>query len=456
MRKMDLEFVKIVRIFRRSHHATSSREFLKPIFITGGGRSGSTALMLLLGSDPCVAFDREYPFESRYLTYFAKFALSLDAPELVRYIQGDSLWDFWYVGFGGPVTEMPMPLVSSPLPRPELGEWIRSLWKQFSAAVYRELPGKRYYAEKAPLWLPEIIRRFLPSFTIYNVRDPRDVYLSANAFNKKHKQWGFGRSPGDTDIDHARNIALGFAMAFESYHAVRGCSDSLLVRYEDLVGDPYATTRRLEKWMGLRLANKISDEVLERHSTSRDVKSSVERWREKTLPAAVAGYFEAHVGQEMRSLGYPAVASPCTPSARQVSFAKGSLHLQGIQSSSHGSLELGQDRAAIHVTGNDFWILLPFEAFAAAEVNHVWISVAGEIGDVFSLYWRRDREASFAESRALHIPYSPLLNWAVLPLAVNRHPEWKGNIIHLRLDLFNSFKSSHHGTGYIRWVRLVR
>ena len=48
---------------------------LTPILVAGYGRSGTTALMALLGSDPRVAFDRRHPYENRYLTYQTKFAL---------------------------------------------------------------------------------------------------------------------------------------------------------------------------------------------------------------------------------------------------------------------------------------------------------------------------------------------------------------------------------------------
>src|SRR5262245_777249 len=47
---------------------------LTSILVASSGRSGTTALMALLASDPRIAFDRIYPFENRYLTYYAKFA----------------------------------------------------------------------------------------------------------------------------------------------------------------------------------------------------------------------------------------------------------------------------------------------------------------------------------------------------------------------------------------------
>src|SRR5438045_1003360 len=50
-------------------------KYLTPILVAGSGRSGTTMLMALLGTDPRVAFDRVYPFENRYLTYLAKFAV---------------------------------------------------------------------------------------------------------------------------------------------------------------------------------------------------------------------------------------------------------------------------------------------------------------------------------------------------------------------------------------------
>jgi len=57
---------------------------LTPVLVSGYGRSGTTALMALLATDPRVAFDRRYPFENRYLTYLVKFCLLTGRPPSVH------------------------------------------------------------------------------------------------------------------------------------------------------------------------------------------------------------------------------------------------------------------------------------------------------------------------------------------------------------------------------------
>jgi len=51
---------------------------LMPILISGQGRSGGTALMALLASDPRVAFARSYPFEHHHVSLFTHFAAMLE------------------------------------------------------------------------------------------------------------------------------------------------------------------------------------------------------------------------------------------------------------------------------------------------------------------------------------------------------------------------------------------
>src|SRR5438270_10648355 len=74
---------------------------LTPILIAGGGRSGSTALMALLGSDPRVVFYREFPYESRYLTYLVKFTQIIQRPDLHQFLDAEQLFNLTYSGVGG-------------------------------------------------------------------------------------------------------------------------------------------------------------------------------------------------------------------------------------------------------------------------------------------------------------------------------------------------------------------
>jgi hypothetical protein len=55
----------------------------------------------------------------------------------------------------------------------------------------------------------------------------------------------------------------------------------------------------------------------------------------------------------------------------------------------------------------------------------------------------------------MHAAYMPSPHWEMVSFPVHTHPEWRGTIIGLRLDLFNGHFRYNAGTGKIRWVRLV-
>ena len=115
------------------------------------------------------------------------------------------------------------------------GQWFRSLWQAFSAQVAQATPGAAFYAEKVPHWLPPLARECFPAYTIYLFRDPRDIYLSANAFMRKRGSCGFDRSPADTDLDYARTLAHRLLSYFENYLMDRQRQDCLMVKYEEMI-----------------------------------------------------------------------------------------------------------------------------------------------------------------------------------------------------------------------------
>src|SRR5579862_4441241 len=216
---------------------------LKPILVAAGGRSGSTALMALLGSDPRVAFDRVYPFEHRYLTHLAKVsALLLRRPTAAS----GELFDFNSDVCGGYSWNSPSSDVFaqpadwlSPAP----AEWLAHAWELISRRA-RALAKKSgsaepsFYAEKAAIWTAPAVRDAMACLTAYLFRDPRDQFLSVNSFNRARGFLAFGRTAQDSDADFARNLALDFLSYFENYRADADRRDCALVRYEELIADP--------------------------------------------------------------------------------------------------------------------------------------------------------------------------------------------------------------------------
>lgn len=453
--RVDLGWKPITFLTRSD--SQKNAPMLTPILLSGGGRTGSTQIMSLLGSDSRVAFDRTFPYESRYLTYFAKFAALLQRPDLFQFLSPQQVFNPNYINFGGPppdfrfVPSFPPELY---VPRGDFGSWLRELWRKFSRDLKQHSDQITFYAEKAPDWLAPMLRPCMDCFTIYNIRDPRDIFISTNAFMKKINITGFARSAGDTDCEHARRLGIAFIQTVQNYLSDQARSDTLLVRYEDYVLDQATVRERITSMAGLQLGEDADKTYFDRHATAKDIESSVNRWTREPIAPEVVSCLEGILQEDMPAVGYqlsqPVVDSP----ARRISFARGRTDVRRLDHSPDGVLEQGTDCAIARVKGPDFYVILPVEPFPASAIRELWICVKGEIGNVMSLYWRR-RDTQFAESSVLHIPYRPWPHWSVLVIPTATHPEWKGEIAELRLDLFNSLMKPHKGIGYIRWAQLV-
>jgi hypothetical protein len=432
-------------------------QMLTPILLSGGGRTGSTQIMALLGSDSRVAFDRTFPYESRYLTYFAKFASLLQRPDMFQFLSAPQLFNPNYLNFGGPPPDLKYVPPYPPelyVARGDFSTWLRELWRKFSCDLKQHSDRSAFYAEKAPDWLAPMVRPCMDCFTIYNIRDPRDIFISTNAFMKKLNTTGFSRSEGDTDCEHARRMGIAFIQTVQNYLSDRDRPDTLLVRYEDYALDQEKVMERISSMTGLELRENTDKAHFDHHATAKDINSSVNRWTREPIPAEVVSYLERILHEDMAAVGYQLSQSVMDSPARRISFAPGRTDLRRLEHSSDGVLEQSADCAVARVKGPDFYITLPVEPFPAKAIRELWICVKGEIGSVMSLYWR-GRDRKFAETSAIHVPYRPAQHWSVLVLPTATHPEWKDEITELRLDLFNSFDKPHKGTGYIRWVQLV-
>jgi Sulfotransferase family len=415
-------------------------KLLSPILIAGCGRSGTTAVMNLLATDPRVAFDREYPFENRHLSYYAKLASILENRLPDERFTQDHLFPFEESIFG---------------PRPWNGhnrsahvDWLKILWGVFSSQMEKSNPAAAFYAEKAPYWLPATARRIVPCSTVYLFRDPRDIYLSSNAFIQARNYYSFGRSPFDTDLDHARNIAFHFCAFFENFSSDRQRTDCLLLRYEDFVVRPEELIGWLQK-SGLDPHRDGAFEYFDIHRTSSDLTHSVGRWHREGVPARVNEFYGRHLRRELQTLGYQAESAGACLS---VDFAAGTFASQ--VTNDHGWIERNEDDMIVNLTGGDFGFFLPLERVCAEEVHEIWVSATGCVGDHFSIYWR-STDTDFSEERRIHVNYVPGLHWQLLRFSVWRHPLWKGTIEQIRLDVFNAHQSSVEGRGHVRWVRLI-
>jgi hypothetical protein len=152
----------------------------------------------------------------------------------------------------------------------------------------------------------------------------------------------------------------------------------------------------------------------------------------------------------MKALGYSVNTNDLCPS---IEFCTGKV-VPELSNPGHGRVEVTDHAITIDLAGNDFGILLPFEPVQARDVSEIWISIRGNTGEHFSLYWR-DANSDFSEERSIKVNYVPGEHWRVVRFEASKHPLWKGTIQQLRIDMFNGRLRQTKGLGQVRWARLI-
>src|SRR5438093_7915812 len=119
-----------------------------PLLVSGYGRSGTTALMSLLGTDVRVAMGRTYPFEDRYLTYISKLAVLLERNVIQPQPSPEQLYSFDDCVFGGFPWVPPGPGKNQGREHdlPTAAEWFRKLWAVVVAKARSQEPAAAFHA----------------------------------------------------------------------------------------------------------------------------------------------------------------------------------------------------------------------------------------------------------------------------------------------------------------------
>lgn len=269
------------------------------------GRSGSTLMMTLL-DHPQVAFDRVHPYEHRYLAYLTHLLTLVGEP-----YQASELWDNNLMLEGDPTKFGPIPFPTLLVDRQDLRiRLVRHAWAAFSESVdgFAGRPS-RYYAEKTWGTALQLFKEAGIRAKVVNlVRDPRDIVASIRAMDARRGYHGFGRT-----ADMSEESYLGFVLAAMGTQLLSmrqlqldGAHDCLLIRYEDIVGDPAAVTARLSGFLDLDLAadqGVLSGPGFDRHATSPSASQSIGRWRAQLSETDVAT-IRARLGDEMDRYGY--------------------------------------------------------------------------------------------------------------------------------------------------------
>jgi hypothetical protein len=122
-------------------------------------------------------------------------------------------------------------------------------------------------------------------------RDPRDIFYSVKAFNKKRGYVDFGENLGD---DRLFSNLVNFLKRAEEIETAFGERTSKL-RYEDMVTKPCEAFEKVFKWLGVRSDSDYvesivksafgDDENTSNHRTSTDIHESIGRWRKESDPS---------------------------------------------------------------------------------------------------------------------------------------------------------------------------
>lgn len=428
-----------------------------PLLVSGSHSCVVDAVFAVLGVNPEVISPRTSPAVHPLLVLY-KLAVLLESPHLLQFLSASHLFYFSYLGFDGdppPYNYVPEADPDNFLVSASRRQWIRELWNVFRRKVRQQRPNSTFYAGRVAAWFPAELHEVMPSLSLYCFQDPRDVWHRAKAQLEKGRT-----TPALDDAALGRGIALDFLQNFENYFAQRSKANVLLLRCEELAGDPSTPWR----WLARTTENvTVPDHDFHSIPAIRELKFSEQQWEREPLPDPVISTFMSAISDEMAWLGYE-TASTTLANKRCIRFDKRELNLSTFRTR-QARLEPQDDFTLVHVNGRDCQVVLPFESFPADEVRNIWVSLSTEVGEVCSIYWRSEN-THFSEERVVYLRLTPNRHWTVLSFPMHTHPLWRGQIAELRLDLFNMITRGwlrrwrspyppHRGVGKIRWVKLV-
>ncbi|MEA2550430.1 MAG: hypothetical protein QOE25_199 [Actinomycetota bacterium] len=260
-------------------------------FIVSVGRSGTTLLRAMLERHPDLAIPPESYFPVSLAPAHARGPF--DAGALFRDLASNPRYRGW---------ELDTATARSALEgTSEYAEAMRGLYAAYAAAR-----GRSRYADKTPafvLRMGALDRIFPESVFIHLVRDGRDV--AASLMEMPFGPSRLGRAAVLWHQWNGRGAISGAKLGPDRY---------LVLRYEDLVGEPEDALRRVCSFIDLDFRTEMlehrgndthlsAQESAHHASLARPLTPNIRDWR-TTLRAADAALFDAIAGETLDRFGY--------------------------------------------------------------------------------------------------------------------------------------------------------
>ena len=253
------------------------------LLLCSTGRAGSTLTMRILSQHQDVMVRDRFPYETRFRQYAEAGALNgsvavSQAPES-----------------HGPVAYAPCQGEDQ-----EAIQWIREQGARHAPSAGAALAFYKHLADAqdktAPRWIAEkaigiklsthLLETDPQCRALFLFRDPRDVYFSMKAFNRKAPySSGFGETNGNEAM--FRSIVYSWRRFTQLRQAFPG--RIYRCNYESITAGRAAYFQRLFEWLGVRndlpylrqmLRQALErDPLTEHHSTTESAEQSIGRWQ---------------------------------------------------------------------------------------------------------------------------------------------------------------------------------
>ncbi|MDQ0998075.1 hypothetical protein QFZ34_003257 [Phyllobacterium ifriqiyense] len=262
---------------------------MKPLLVIAVGRSGTTYLNAMLSRHPEIVAHTAYPLE------FSPF-LSALFPEDAT-LRGSTNSPQYFA-------DEATPLLSTLVNADRLP--IENIDPIYAMLAREKRP--QYFLEKfhPRLDLNAVFSAKPNARFICLVRDPRDVLISARAFDQKRGFKGFRERDGDTNEE----VVLKYKEVFDQLVSAQKSSNALIVHYERLIADTASCLRLICNYLEINSSLETIQGCLSKgldipdgHITSPKGANSIARWQDE-MDVDLRGLYKKHLGDVIQHFGY--------------------------------------------------------------------------------------------------------------------------------------------------------